>query len=38
MLLAKLARRSYTHAKTPIEKLTHLSKLLNGPSIYIKTR
>lgn len=36
MLLAKYPRRSYTHSKTPIEKLTHLSKLLDGPSIYIK--
>ncbi|MCM3711529.1 D-cysteine desulfhydrase [Sporosarcina luteola] len=36
MLLAKYPRRRYTHAKTPIEKLTHLTKLLNGPTIYIK--
>lgn len=36
MLLAKYPRRSYTLATTPIEKLPHLSKLLNGPSIYIK--
>lgn len=36
MLLAKYPRRKYTHTTTPIEKLTHLSKLLNGPSIYIK--
>lgn len=36
MLLAKYPRRSYTHTKTPIEKLTHLSELLNGPSIYVK--
>ncbi|MCM3745146.1 D-cysteine desulfhydrase [Sporosarcina luteola] len=36
MLLAKYPRRSYTHAKTPVEKLPHLTKLLNGPSIYIK--
>ncbi len=36
MLLSKLPRRTYTHAHTPIERLDHLSKLLDGPTIYIK--
>lgn len=36
MYLAKFSRRNYTHARTPIEKLPHLSKLLNGPTIYMK--
>lgn len=36
MLLAKFPRRRYTHAPTPIEKLENLTKLLDGPNIYIK--
>jgi D-cysteine desulfhydrase len=36
MLLAMLARRNYTHAQTPIEKLDRLSELLGGPNIFIK--
>lgn len=36
MNLAGLPRRRYTQGKTPIEKLEHLTKLLDGPDIYIK--
>ncbi len=36
MLLSKMPRRTYTHAHTPIEKLNHLSALLEGPNIYMK--
>jgi len=36
MNLAKFPRRRYTEGKTPIEKLTRLTKLLGGPSIYVK--
>lgn len=32
MLLANIPRRRYTYAKTPIEKLEHLSEKLGGPS------
>lgn len=36
MLLAHIPRRTYTSVKTPIEKLEHLTKELNGPNIYVK--
>lgn len=36
MNLAKFPRRKYTTYNTPIEKLAHLSNLLEGPTIYIK--
>ncbi len=36
MNLAKFPRRRYTHGFTPVEKLTSLSALLEGPEIYIK--
>ncbi|MHB8285172.1 MAG: D-cysteate sulfo-lyase [Caulobacteraceae bacterium] len=36
MNLARFARRRYTPAPTPIEKLEHLSRHLAGPDIYIK--
>ena len=36
MNLAKFPRRRYTEGKTPIEKLSRLSKELEGPKIYIK--
>jgi len=36
MNLARFARRRYTPAPTPIEKLDHLSRHLGGPDIYIK--
>lgn len=36
MLLANIPRRQYTSRKTPIEKLEHLTKALNGPTIYVK--
>jgi D-cysteine desulfhydrase len=36
MHLARFPRRRYTPHATPIEKLTHLTRALNGPDIYIK--
>jgi D-cysteine desulfhydrase len=36
MNLAKFPRRRYTEWKTPIEKLSRLSKELGGPAIYMK--
>jgi D-cysteine desulfhydrase len=36
MNLAKFARRRYTEGRTPIEKLSRLSKKLGGPAIYMK--
>jgi D-cysteine desulfhydrase len=36
MNLAKFPRRRYTEGKTPIEKLSRLSKELEGPTIYMK--
>ena len=36
MNLAKFPRRRYTEGKTPIEKLSRLSKELGGPAIYMK--
>jgi D-cysteine desulfhydrase len=36
MNLAQFPRRRYTHAPTPIEKLSKLTAELGGPSIYIK--
>jgi len=36
MNLAQFPRRRYTEGKTPIEKLSNLSKLLDGPTIYVK--
>lgn len=36
MNLSRIPRRRYTSFSTPIEKLVHLSKHLNGPDIYIK--
>ena len=36
MNLAQYPRRRYTEGRTPIEYLGNLSKLLAGPSIYIK--
>ena len=36
MNLAKFARRRYTAAPTPIEKLSRLSEALGGPIIYMK--
>ena len=36
MNLAKFPRRRYTVGETPLERLTNLSKLLDGPDIYIK--
>ena len=36
MNLAKFPRRRYTEGKTPIEKLSRLSKELGGPNIYMK--
>jgi D-cysteine desulfhydrase len=36
MNLAKFSRRRYTEGKTPIEKLSRLSKELGGPTIYMK--
>jgi D-cysteine desulfhydrase len=36
MNLAKFPRRRYTEGKTPIEKLSRLSKELGGPTIYMK--
>jgi D-cysteine desulfhydrase len=36
MNLTKFPRRHYTAGKTPIEKLSRLSKALEGPTIYMK--
>ena len=36
MHLARFPRRRYTPAPTPIEKLTHLTRHLGGPEIYVK--
>ena len=36
MNLAKFPRRRYTEGQTPIEKLENFSKVLGGPTIYIK--
>ncbi|MGI6684312.1 MAG: D-cysteine desulfhydrase [Bacillota bacterium] len=36
MNLAKFPRRRYTEGKTPLEKLTRLTKHLGGPNIYMK--
>lgn len=36
MNLTNIPRRKYTNGPTPIEYLGNLSKLLNGPDIYIK--
>jgi len=36
MNLMKFPRRRYTQGSTPIEKLSRLSALLNGPEIYMK--
>ena len=36
MNLAKIARRRYTEGVTPLEKLSNLSKVLDGPTIYMK--
>ena len=36
MNLARFPRRRYTQGQTPIEKLSRLSTLLGGPSLYIK--
>ncbi len=36
MNLAQFPRRRYTAGKTPIEKLQNFSKVLGGPTIYIK--
>lgn len=36
MLLANIPRRRYTPNQTPIEKLSHLSKEIGGPTIYMK--
>jgi D-cysteine desulfhydrase len=36
MNLAKFPRRRYTEGRTPIEKLSRLSKELAGPTIYMK--
>jgi D-cysteine desulfhydrase len=36
MHLARFPRRRYTHGFTPIEKLEHLTRLLDGPDIFIK--
>ena len=36
MNLAKFPRRRYTEGKTPIEKLSRLSRELAGPAIYMK--
>lgn len=36
MNLTSIPRRKYTHGATPIEYLNNLSKLLNGPDIFIK--
>jgi D-cysteine desulfhydrase len=36
MNLAKFPRRRYTEGKTPLEKLTNLSKVLGGPTVYMK--
>lgn len=36
MHLARFPRRRYTPHATPVEKLTHLTRQLGGPDIYIK--
>lgn len=36
MNLAQFPRRRYTEGKTPLEKLDNLTRLLDGPNIYIK--
>jgi D-cysteine desulfhydrase len=36
MNLAQFPRRRYTSSYTPIEKLTHFSEALGGPTIYMK--
>ncbi len=36
MNLARFPRRRYTTYKTPIEYLSHFSKILGGPEVYIK--
>ncbi|MFH1081693.1 MAG: D-cysteine desulfhydrase [Pseudomonadota bacterium] len=36
MNLAKFPRRRYTQGQTPIEKLSRLSAMLGGPSLYVK--
>jgi D-cysteine desulfhydrase len=36
MDLTRFPRIKYTNFKTPLERLNHLSKELNGPNIYIK--
>jgi 1-aminocyclopropane-1-carboxylate deaminase/D-cysteine desulfhydrase-like pyridoxal-dependent ACC family enzyme len=36
MGLSRFPRRKYTNYQTPLEKLEHVSKKLNGPNIYIK--
>jgi D-cysteine desulfhydrase len=36
MNLARFPRRRYTEGRTPVEKLSRLSKELGGPTIYVK--
>src|SRR5690625_725225 len=36
MLLANIPRRRYTACSTPLEKLEHLTKKLDGPTLYVK--
>nr|MBL8457534.1 hypothetical protein [Zoogloeaceae bacterium] len=36
MHLSRFPRVRLTHAPTPLEPLTRLSKLLDGPNLYIK--
>jgi D-cysteine desulfhydrase len=36
MHLARIPRRRYTEGQTPLEELPHLSRVLGGPSLYIK--
>ncbi len=36
MNLAKLPRRKYTERRTPLERLPNLTKVLQGPQIYMK--
>ena len=36
MNLAQFPRRRYTEGKTPLEKLENLTRLLDGPNIYIR--
>ena len=36
MNLSRFPRRRYTYGSTPIEKLSRLTSVLGGPTIYIK--